>query len=121
MPSSNNFDSVIRNALSHLSGTELKNDRQKNSGTNTGAGGTNTGTGGSNGKFPPLTPSKALIIVGLLGDVFAVDSILVDKDQRIEIVLSASLKQKTQLEKIMDQVGQRPFDEVLKSIIGRLI
>lgn len=74
-----------------------------------------------NDKIPSLTPSKAVIIIGLIGDVLAVDSILLDKNQRVEIVLSGSLRHKTQLEKIMDQVGKMPFDEVMKAIIIRLV
>ncbi|ABO51019.1 hypothetical protein Dred_2509 [Desulforamulus reducens MI-1] len=69
--------------------------------------------------LPTLTPSQMLVILGLLGGVFEVDSVLVDKDQVIQVVLSGSLKRKTELEKIMEQVGTMPFDDVMKAIFGR--
>ena len=81
----------------------------------------NNPAGGASGKIPPLTPSKTLVIAGLIGNVFTVDSVLVGRDQQVEIILSGTLKQNTQLEKIMDQVGKMSFDDVLKSILGRLI
>jgi len=72
------------------------------------------------GKQVTLTPAKLLVITGLLGGVFEVNSVLVDKDQLVEIVLAGSLKQKTQLEKMLDQIGGMPFDEVVKAFLDRL-
>jgi len=66
-----------------------------------------------------LTSSQILVIVGLLGGVLNVDSVLIDKNQEIQIVLVGSLKRKTQLDKMMDQMGGLPFDEVMKSLLGR--
>ena len=67
-----------------------------------------------------LTPSQILVISGLLGGVLHVDSVLVDRDQHIQIILEGSLKRKTELEKMMDQIGKMPFDEVLKAMLERL-
>lgn len=69
--------------------------------------------------LPNLTPSQMLVTLGLLSGALSVDSVLIDKDQIIQIVLSGSLKRKTQLEKVMDQVGEMPFDEVMKAVFGR--
>lgn len=66
-----------------------------------------------------LTPSKIVVILGLLSGALSVQSVLVDKNQTVDILLEGSLKKKTQLEKIMDQVGKMPFDEVMKSVMGR--
>jgi len=66
-----------------------------------------------------ITPSEALVIVGILAGALEVESILIDRHQQVDIILTGSLKKKTQLEKIMDQVGTMPFDEVMKSILGR--
>jgi hypothetical protein len=66
-----------------------------------------------------LDPSQILIILALLTKTLEVESVLIDRDQQIQILLSGSLKQKTQLEKIMDQVGTMPFDEVMKTLLGR--
>ncbi len=67
-----------------------------------------------------ITPSQALIIGGIIGGVLNVESVLVDKNQTVEIVLSGSLKKKTDLEKMLDQVGSMPFDEVIKTMLERL-
>jgi hypothetical protein len=49
-----------------------------------------------------------------------IDSVLVDRRQEVQIVLVGSLKQKTSLEKTLDEIGSMPFDEVLKAMVGRL-
>ncbi|WP_129600670.1 hypothetical protein [Anaerophilus nitritogenes] len=69
-----------------------------------------------------LTPGQILVIAALLGGVLEVTSILIDKDQLVQIVLSGSLKRpkaKSQLEQIMDQVGGMPFDQVMKNLLRR--
>lgn len=67
-----------------------------------------------------ITPAEALVILGIITDVLNVNSILVSKDEHIEIVLIGSLKRKTELDRIMDKIGPRPFDEVLKAILDRV-
>lgn len=76
--------------------------------------------GKEEGNVSGIHPSQALIIGALLAGVLEVDSILVDRDQTVQIVLSGSLKKKTDLEKLLDQIGSRPFDEVVKAMLGRL-
>ena len=78
--------------------------------------------GGMKGFFDnfKITPSQALVITGILGGALEVDSILVNKEQEVQILLIGSLKQKTPLEKVMDQIGSMPFDEVMKAMLGRL-
>lgn len=120
MSSHNNYDSAINSIFSHLVGAGSDSSAQKRS-NNSSSGSKSCSSDSSNSLLSQLTPSKILVIAGLLGDALTVDSISVDRDQNIEIVLIGSLKQKTQLEKVMDQVGKLPFDEVMKSIIGRLV
>lgn len=48
-------------------------------------------------------------------------SILVDKNQLVQFVLSGSLKKKTPLEQMIDQIGSMPFDEVMKAVLDRFI
>lgn len=67
-----------------------------------------------------LSPSQAMIIGGILGGVLEVESILVDKDQDVQIVLAGSLKEKSELDKMLDQIGQMPFGEVYKALSNRL-
>lgn len=71
-------------------------------------------------KNSAVPPSHLLVIAGILGGALDVNSIRVDKDQNVDISLSGTLKKKTQLEKMMDQIGQMPFDEVLKVMLDRI-
>jgi hypothetical protein len=64
-----------------------------------------------------LLPSELLVIAGIVCDVLQVQSVLVDRRQAIEVVLVGSLKQHTQLDKVMEQIGKMPFDQVVKSIL----
>jgi hypothetical protein len=82
-------------------------------GGSTGPNGSNTGNGGIN-------PSQVLIISAMLAGVLEVTSVLVDRNQTIEIVLTGSLKRKTELEKLLDQIGSKTLDEVVKAMLGRL-
>lgn len=71
-------------------------------------------------KPPILTPQKVLVILGLLGGVLEVRSILLDRDQVVQILLDGSLKRKTRLEKMLDEIGDMPFDDVLRAVLGRI-
>lgn len=64
-----------------------------------------------------ITTSQALVILGLLAGVLEPISILIDRNQTVQIILSGSLKEETQLEKIMDQVRKMPFDEVMRALL----
>ncbi len=78
------------------------------------------GKDGSAGKAPVITPSQLIVIGGILGGALEVTSVLVDKNQTIEILLTGSLRKRTDLEKLLDQIGSMPFDEVVKAMLGRL-
>ncbi|MFZ7101812.1 MAG: hypothetical protein ACOWWO_04015 [Peptococcaceae bacterium] len=66
-----------------------------------------------------LTPSQTLVILGLLGGVLSIESILVDKDQTVNIVLEGTLKRKSKMDKILDQMGHLSFEEVMKALFER--
>lgn len=68
--------------------------------------------------FLGLNPSQLLVIAGIIAGGLQVESVLVNRNQSIEIVLIGELKRKTQLDKIMEQIGKMPFDQVMKSIIN---
>ncbi len=91
------------------------------SGSN-GACGTNgsSGSGGPNTSADGINPSQVLIISAMLAGVLEVTSVLVDRNQTIEIVLTGSLRKKTELEKLLDQIGSKTLDEVVKAMLGRL-
>lgn len=67
-----------------------------------------------------LTPAKILVIVGLLADVLDVTSVTVARNQAVEIVLSGSLRRKTKLDAMLDEMGKMSFDEVLGALGRRL-
>lgn len=73
-----------------------------------------------NNGFPCLSPAKLLIIAGLLAGALDVQSVLVDRDQIVNILLEGSLKRKTKLDQMLDEIGQMPFDDVLKAVLGRV-
>lgn len=77
------------------------------------------GAPASKKNIPLLTPQKILVILGLLAGVLEVRSILVDRDQVIQILLEGSLRRRTKLDQMLDEIGEMPFDEVLNSIIRR--
>lgn len=67
-----------------------------------------------------ISPEQALVIASLLGNALRVESVLVDRNQAVEIVLTGTLKRKTQMDKLMDQIGSMPFDDVVKAFLQRL-
>lgn len=116
MDSTDQMGSIMNELLSRLNRQSDGNRQNSQSGKNNGQKDT--------GARPPINPSQALIIAGLLGGVLEVESILVDRDQTVQFILTGSLKQKaekTEMEKLMDQIGSLPFDEVMKAIVGRLV
>lgn len=68
----------------------------------------------------PLSPQIILVVLGLLGGVLEVTSVLVDKDQLVQFVLSGTLKRPTRLDKMLNEIGSMPFDDVLRAIMNRL-
>lgn len=81
------------------------------------------GCGTSNGtknRGVPLPPQKLLVILGLLSGALEVTAVQVDKDQTVEFLLAGTLKRPTRLDKILDEIGRMPFDDVLKAVLDRL-
>ncbi len=126
MFSADNLNVLFREVMARISGQgELKNGCNKDNCMNTCN--QNAQNNKSNhqkhdsGSKISINPSQALAIAGILAGVLDVYSVLVDKDQEVQIVLIGSLKQKTQLEKMMDQIGSMPFDDVLRALMDRLV
>lgn len=109
MFTSENINQMLKDVMSRLNSNVPSN-------TPAGSGGKD----GSAGKAPVITPSQLIVIGGLLGGALEVTSVLVDKDQTVEILLTGSLKKRTDLEKMLDKIGSMPFDEVVKAMLGRL-
>lgn len=104
-----NINQMLKDVMSRLNSNAP-------SSTPAGSGGKDS----SSEKAPVITPSQLLVIGGLLGGALEVDSVLVDKNQTVEIVLTGSLRKKTGLEKMHAQVSSMPFDEVVKAMLGKL-
>lgn len=125
MSKADNLNTLFRDVMARLSGQGgFLNTGKMNNGTNTGENDSQNGQSNKTnqngcGKIS-INPSQALVIAGILAGVLDVNSVTVDKEQEVQILLIGSLKQKTQLEKMMDQIGAMPFDDVLKALIGRL-
>ncbi|WP_347490776.1 hypothetical protein [Desulfoscipio sp. XC116] len=66
-----------------------------------------------------LTPSAILVLAGILGGVLNVNSILIDNSRQVQILLTGSLKRKTEIDKMLDAVGCKTFDEVVGAIVDR--
>jgi hypothetical protein len=64
-----------------------------------------------------LNPPQLLIIAGFLSGALNVESVLVDRDQKVKVLLSGTLKRKTEFEEIMAQIGQQPFEQVIRAIM----
>lgn len=69
--------------------------------------------------FGKLTPQQIIVIAGLLTNSLSVDSVLIDKNQEIEVVLVGSLRRKTRLDRLMDEVSQMNVGELIESLTRR--
>jgi hypothetical protein len=77
----------------------------------------NPGDGSNQTSSFNLLPSELLVIAGIICNVLKVDSVLINRNQGVEILLTGSMKRTTQLEKIMQQIGKMPFDQVMRAIL----
>ncbi|SDK85246.1 hypothetical protein [Natronincola ferrireducens] len=68
-----------------------------------------------------LTTTQALAILALLAGTLEVTSVVVDRTQGVQLVLSGTLvkKEENEMDKIMKQLSHMPFDEVMKAMLGR--
>lgn len=69
-------------------------------------------------KKPRLTPNQVAVIAALLTNALHVQSILIDKDQTIQVLLEGSLRQKSELDKLVDQVRDVPVGEFISSLLN---
>lgn len=110
-----NLNKILRDVMGCINRNASGSNSNKNKSNNN-----SNGNNKSNGNKLSITPAQALVIAGIIGGVLDVDSILVDRDQVVQIVLEGSLKQKTELEKMLDEIGSMPFNEVVKAMLDRL-
>jgi hypothetical protein len=62
------------------------------------------------------TPQQLAVVAGLLSNALSVDSIMIDKDQKIEIVLGGSLRKKTKMDRLLGEMSELSIGELMDSI-----
>jgi hypothetical protein len=114
MLSQNQLDALVEKIMNSL-GSNSSSIRGGN------GGGSGCDGGGQDGSACPisLTPTEILVLAGILGGVLNVNSILINTDQEVQIILTGSLKRRTEIDKMLDAVGGKTFDEVMKAIVDR--
>lgn len=70
--------------------------------------------------IPNLNPSEILVLAGIICGVLKVSSMTLSREQVVVINLEGSLRRPTQLEKVMGQIGQCSFEEVMQAMMKGL-
>ncbi|MDD4335123.1 MAG: hypothetical protein PHY77_05910 [Desulfotomaculaceae bacterium] len=118
MFSSHELDTLLARIASQLGMGTV--DIYKILSANSKTGSRSSNAQGKQNAIPHFSPQKALVILGLLVGSLEVKSILIGRDQIINILLEGSLKRKTKLDNCLDEIGSMPFDEVLRAVLGRI-
>jgi hypothetical protein len=66
-----------------------------------------------------LTPQQIAVIAGLLADALSVDSVLVDKDQNLQIVLTGSLRRRSKLDQLLSELEDTSLGEIFDALSNR--
>lgn len=122
MSSNNSIDFLAREILGRLYGLPNSDIKSKDP---PARGKSASNSKDKNGISPNITPAQALVAIALLGGILEVNSILVDKSQVVQILLEGSLKKPNNnkdkdIEKLLDSIGNKSFDDVVKALINRL-
>ena len=81
-----------------------------------GAGANGSGAAKNNLK---LTPQQLAVVVGLLTNALSVESVLVDKDQTIQIVLEGSIRKKTKADRVAAALDDVTVGELVEAFLRR--
>ena len=65
---------------------------------------------------PKLTVDQIAVIAALLTNSLKVQSILVDRDQAVEVLLIGSLRKKTQMDQLLEQISDLSIGDFLDSL-----
>ncbi|BFH33727.1 hypothetical protein J6TS7_43500 [Paenibacillus dendritiformis] len=82
-----------------------------------GTGGGNKKNGKKKSSPSKLTPQQIAVVVGLLANALEVTSVLIDKNQRIEIVLEGSIRKKTRADRIAEELNNISVGDLLEAIL----
>lgn len=66
-----------------------------------------------------LSAQQIAVITALLFNTLEVESVLVDKDQTVQVLLQGSLRRKTRMDKLLDEVSEMPVGDLLDSLKKR--
>lgn len=92
-----------------------------------------SGKNGKNGKpdkgalFPAglplslgkLSPQQLAVITALLSNALKVDSVLVDRNKDLQIVLTGTLRRKTKTDKLLEELEEINIGDLLDAISNR--
>src|SRR5687768_2549724 len=100
-------------------GSHVSNGMSNRNGTNGGSGAKALGAL-NNGLGLPflsrLTPQQIAVITAILANALSVESILVDKDKTVQIILEGSLRRKTKMDKLLAEMSELSIGDLLDSI-----
>ena len=63
-----------------------------------------------------LSPEQLAVIVGLLTNALTVQSVLLDRDKTVQIVLEGSLRRKTRMDRLLEEMKDMSIGELLASL-----
>ncbi|MVP01344.1 hypothetical protein [Paenibacillus lutrae] len=88
--------------------------------------GSGNGNGNGNGKkgkkkasSAQLTPQQIAVVVGLLTNALEVLSVLIDKDQNIQIVLQGSIRKKTKADRLAEELDEVSVGDLIEAFIRK--
>lgn len=82
-----------------------------------GVGGGSKKNGKKKASQSKLTPQQIAVVVGLLANVLEVNSVLIDKNQTIQIVLEGSIRKKTKADRIAEQLNEVSVGDLIEAIL----
>jgi len=69
--------------------------------------------------LPKLSPAQIAVIVGILTNALEVNSVLVDKDQKVQILLEGSLRKKTKADQVAEDLDDISVSDLIEAYILR--
>lgn len=69
--------------------------------------------------LPNLSPQQLAVVVGILTNALDVESVLVDRDQKVEILLIGTLRRKTKADRIAEELGDMSVGDLIQAFIRK--
>ena len=89
-----------------------KNNQKKSNGNGNG----NSKNNKKKANCPKLSIDQIAVIAALLTNSLQVQSVLVDRDQAVEVLLVGSLRKKTQMDNLLNQISELSVGDFLESL-----